>query len=210
MSSPTKGRAARGEPAVSSPIEGDQLARGSARSSQTRPDQPDVAVVELGATVPDWTLRLLLAAVAGMLCVVLSTEGVPPGGLIIFGLVGLAAIFVPASPAATVLGCGTAILLALYSEGDPVRPAVLACVVLVHLLHVVSGQAAVIPRGTRIHPRALRRPALRFVLIQAVVFALVGLAMLLPHAATPMLIEVGALLAVTSLAVFVMFLLRRS
>jgi hypothetical protein len=159
--------------------------------------------------VPDWTLRLLLAAVAGAICAVLSTEGVPPGGLIILGFVGLAALLVPASPAAAVFGGGTAILLAAYSEGDPVRPAVLTCVVLVHLLHVVTGQVAVIPRGTRIHPRALRRPALRFLLIQAAVFALVGLASRLPHTATPTLIGVAALLAVTALAVFVMFLLRR-
>jgi hypothetical protein len=178
-------------------------------SSPTDSDKPDVTVVDLGAAVPDWTLRLLLAAVAGMLCAMLSTQGLPPGVLIILGLVGLAVVLVPASPAAAVLGGGTAILLAAYSEGDPVRPAVLACIVLVHLLHVVAGQAAIIPRGTRIHLRALRRPALRFLVIQAVVFALVGLAMLLPHAVTPALIEVAALLAVTSLAVFVMFLLRR-
>jgi hypothetical protein len=179
-------------------------------SGPTGADQPGVTIVDLGATVPDWTLRLLLAAVAGVIGAVLSTERVPPGGLIIIGLVGLAALLVPASPAAAVLGGGAAILLAAYSEGDPVRPAVLACVVLVHLLHVVTGQVAVIPRGTRIHLRALRRPALRFLLIQAVAFALVGLAMLLPRTATPTLIEVAALLAVTALAVFGMFLLRRS
>jgi len=172
-------------------------------------DQPGVTVVDLGLTVPDWTLRLLLATIAGAICAVLATEGMPPGGLIILGLVGLAVLLVPASPAAAVLGGGTAILLAGYGDGDPVRPAVLACVVLVHLLHVVTGQIAIVPRGTRIHLRALRRPALRFVLIQAVAFALVGLVLLLPRAATPTFIEVAALLAITALAVFVMFLLRR-
>lgn len=172
-------------------------------------DQAGVPVVDLGITVPDWTLRLLLAAVAGAICAVLSTETVPPGGLIILGLAGLATLLVPASPAAAVLGGGTAVLLAAYGEDDPFRPAVLACVVLVHLLHVVTGQAAAIPRGTRIHLGALRRPALRFLLIQAAVLALAGLAARLPHTATPTLVEVAALLAVTALAVFAMFLLRR-
>jgi hypothetical protein len=178
-------------------------------STPTRAEQSGVTIVDLGATAPAWTLRLLLAAVAGAICAVLATEGVPPGGLIILGLVGLTVLLAPASPAAAVLGGGTAILLAAYSEGDPVRPAVLACIVLVHLLHVVTGQVAVIPRGARIHPRALRRPALRFLAIQVSVFALVGLAMLLPRTATPTPIEVAALLALTALPVFVMFLLRR-
>ena len=170
---------------------------------------PVVTVLDRRGTVPDWSLRLLLVAVIGALCAVLSTEGVPPGGLIILGLVGLAALLVPASPAAAVLGGGAAILVSVYSDGDPVRPSVLACVVLVHLLHVVTAQTAIVPRGSRIHPRALRRPALRFLAIQAGVFALVGLASQLPRTPTPTVVEVAALLSVTGLAVFVMFLLRR-
>jgi len=161
-------------------------------------------------TVPDWTLRLGLAAVCAAVVAVLSTEGVPPGVLGMLGLIALAAVLVPASPAAAVLGGGAALLLAVYSDGDPVRPAVLACIVLIHLLHVLTGLVAVVPAGSRIHLTALRRPALRFLAIQAAVFALAALAWQLPRTQTPVLIEVTALLAVTALAALALVLLRRT
>jgi hypothetical protein len=140
---------------------------------------------------------------------VLSTEGVPVGVLFILGLIALAGIAVPASPAATLLGAGAAIVLAVFSNGDPVRPAVLASIVLVHLLHVLTGIVAVLPARSRVHLSALRRPALRFVAIQAVVFALAALAWRLPRSPTPIVVEIAAMLAVTGVAALVLVQLRR-
>jgi hypothetical protein len=171
---------------------------------------PVISVVGRRGTVPDWTLRAGLAVVAGAIVTVLSTEGLPRGALVIFGLVALTAVLVPASPAAAVLGGGAALLLAVYSDGDAVRPAVLATVVLVHLLHVITALVAVIPAGSRIHLTALRRPALRFLAIQAVVFGLAALAWQLPRSQTPALIEIAALLGVTGIAALVLVLLRRN
>lgn len=170
---------------------------------------PVVTIVDRRGTMPDWVLRLGLAAVAGGLVAVLSTEGAPPGVLIVLALVALAAVLVPASPAAAVLGGGAALLLAVYGSGDPVRPAVLATVVLVHLLHVLSGLVAVIPMRARVHLTVLRRPALRFAGIQALVFAMAALAWRLPRSETPALIEIAALLGVTGVAAVVLMLLRR-
>jgi hypothetical protein len=164
----------------------------------------------LARTLPAWMLRLGLAAIAAGIVAVLSTEGVPGGVLIIFGFVALAALLVPASLAAAVLGGGAALVLAVFSDGNPVRPAVLATIVLVHLLHVVTGLVAVIPAGSRIHLTALRRPALRFLGIQAAVFALVALAWRLPRSQTPALIEIAALLGVTGIAALALVLLRRN
>jgi hypothetical protein len=170
---------------------------------------PVVVIEDRRGTVPEWTLRLALVATSYGLLAVLTTEGVPVGVLIILGLVALAGIVVPASPAAAVLGGGAAILLAVFSDGEPVRPAVLASIVLVHLLHVLSAMVAVLPVGSRIHLSALRRPALRFLAIQAVVFALAALAWRLPRSPTPIVVEVAALLAVTAVAALVLFQLRR-
>lgn len=176
----------------------------------TAHQRPVVSIMDRRGTVPDWTLRLALALVIAAIIAVLATEGVPPGVLIILGLVGLGGLLVPASAGAVLLGGGAAIMVAVYSGADPVRPAVLAMVVLVHLLHVLTGLVAVIPSRARIHLSALRRPALRFLGIQAVVFALAALAWRLPRSETPALIEIAAVLGVTGIAALVLVLLRRS
>lgn len=171
---------------------------------------PVISITDRRGTVPDWILRFTLAAIAAGIVAVLSTEGVPPGALMILGLVALAALLVPASPAAAVLGGGAALLLAVYSDGDPVRPAVLSMIVLVHLLHVLTGLVAVIPVGSRVHLTALRRPARRFLAVQATVAVLALLAWQLPRSETPAVIEIAALLGVTGVAALVLVMLRRS
>jgi hypothetical protein len=169
------------------------------------------SIMDRRGAVPDWSLRLLMAFACVAILAVLWTEGTPPGVLAILALVALSALLVPASPGAGVLGAGAAIVLAVYNDGDSaVRPAVLATVVLVHLLHVVTGLVAIIPRRSYIHLDALRRPALRFVGIQAVVFALAAVAWALPRGPTPVLIEVAALLGLTVVAVMALFLMRRT
>lgn len=170
---------------------------------------PVVSVMDGRATLPAWSLRPLVGAVASAQLAVLWVDGAPPGALIVLGLIALSAVLVPASPAAGMLGGGAAILLAVFGEGDPVRPMVLATVVLVHLLHVITGVSAVVPQGARIHLGALRRPALRFVVVQGVVLALAGLAALLPRGATPAIVEIAALLGVTIIAAIAVVLLWR-
>jgi hypothetical protein len=74
---------------------------------------------------------------------------------------------------------------------------------------VTSAVAAVVPRGARVHLPALRRTAHRFLAVQAGVFALVGVAALLPHGTTPAHLEVATVLGVAALAALAIALLRR-
>ncbi|MPZ83129.1 MAG: hypothetical protein GEV28_23140 [Actinophytocola sp.] len=74
----------------------------------------------------------------------------------------------------------------------------------VHLFHVSCGLAGVLPVTGRVHLRALRKTAVRFVLVQAIVFALVGVAALLPVRQTPAVLEVTALLGLTAIALVIL------
>jgi hypothetical protein len=116
-------------------------------------------------------------------------------------------IAVPGSPAALLLigGVGAALVLA---DADPLRATVLALIPLVHLLHVGCALGAVIDLRARVHWRVLIAPARRFLLAQAIVFAIIGLVMLLPVGRDTAVVDVAALLAVTALALLATRLMR--
>jgi hypothetical protein len=168
-----------------------------------------VTVADWRGTIPDWALRLGLAAVASSLVALLSIDGAPSSLLAVLSLVAVAAVFVPASPASAILGAGVAITFVAYGDGS-IGPAVLAAIPLVHLLHVLTGLVAVIPTGSRVHVRALRRPTLRFGLIQTATLTLTVLAWQLPRTPTPTLLEITALLALITAATLVAVHLTRS
>ena len=170
---------------------------------------PTLSIADCGIAVPGWALRLLVAAVSAAIVGVLQAEGAPIAVLVLFGFLGASSVFSPSSAAPAALGGIAALVSTVYKTGGALAPAVLALVVLVHLLHVSSGLAAVVPRGARLHLSALRRPARRFVLIQTVVFAMAGISAVLPAGRNPVTIEVIAVLGVAALAVLAIVQLRR-
>ncbi|HET9139299.1 hypothetical protein, partial [Actinophytocola sp.] len=69
--------------------------------------------------------------------------------------------------------------------------------------------AGLLPARSRVHLSALRAPALRFVAIQAGVFALAGLMAVVSGIRPPAALEFGAVAGVTAIALLVAWLLHR-
>jgi hypothetical protein len=153
----------------------------------------------LGPGWPGWWLRVLVGASAAGVVAVLAGQGVAVPVLVLFGLLGVVCVRFPGSAAATLL-VAAAVLLTVLLGGDPVRFGVLALVPLLHLLHVSSALAGVLPARSRVHPAALVAPARRFVLVQLAVFALPGVVAWVPAGPTAPLVEAAALVGVAALA----------
>lgn len=168
-----------------------------------------VTLEEYGVALPAWALRVLLAAASAGIVIVLAVDGAPVAVLVVAGLLAASGVLSPGSAAPAALSGAAAALSAVYAGGVMLRPTVFALIFLVHLLHVSAGLAAVVPRGARLHLVALRRPALRFVAIQVAVFAVAGLASLIPAGRNPVSLEVLAVLGIAATAALAIVLLRR-
>jgi hypothetical protein len=174
----------------------------------SRPEQA-LAVEDCGPWVPGWVLRLVVGAVSAAVVAVLGAAGAPVAVQVVFGLLAASATASPGSAAPAALGGGGALVTTVYHDGGALTQPVLALVVLVHLLHVTCGIAAVVPPRARLFLRALRRPLARLLLIQAAVFALAGLVAVAPPGRNPVAVEVLAVLGVAGLATLVTVQLRR-
>ncbi|MBP2340804.1 hypothetical protein JOF41_006982 [Saccharothrix coeruleofusca] len=162
----------------------------------------------LGPGWPGWVLRAAVVAVGAAVAGVLSANGVAPLVLGLYlVLVGVAAA-IPAS-AASALAIAYPAAAVVLAGGPPVRPGVLALVVLLHLLHVLCGYAALLPARSRVHPFALKKPAVRFLSVQLAVLTLAGMITLLPVSRTAPAVEVVGLLAAVGLVVAAVLLMRR-
>jgi hypothetical protein len=154
--------------------------------------------LELGPGWPAWSLRvvLLLAGVGSV--VPLLGGGV--AGVVLVVLFGLAVVTaaLPATPAPALLIGAVAVAVTAVG-GDPLRPAVLVEIPLVHLVHVVASLAALVPANAVLRPSVLVRPVRRFVLVQLSVFAVVGLAEVLPTGRNTTVVELAGLVAATGL-----------
>ncbi|HEY7594883.1 MAG TPA: hypothetical protein VH969_17155 [Actinophytocola sp.] len=168
-----------------------------------------VDVPRLGRGVPAWTLRAAVLVAGALVIAIPSTEGAMWGGLFILTPTILASVYAPASPAPIAVVIGAGVLVALTGD-DPLRPTVLAMIPTVHLFHVCCGLAGLIPVRGRVHPRAFARPALRFVVVQAIVFAFVGVAALQPVTRIPAGIEITALAGLLVIALIVLLWHRQS
>ena len=127
------------------------------------------------------------------------------------GFVILFALVVPAVPgtrAPAVLIAGIAVAVAA-GGGGALRPEVLVEIPLVHLVHVAASFAALVPVKAVIKPSAFLRPLRRFVVVQAVTFAVVGIAALLPTGRNPTVVELAGLVASTGLVVLAIRLVTR-
>jgi hypothetical protein len=159
-------------------------------------------VPSLGRGVPAWTLRLAVAVTGALVIAIPSTEGAMWGALFILSPAILASIYAPASPVPSAVVIGAAVLAALTGD-DPLRPAVLAMIPAAHLFHLSCAFAGVVPVSGRLHLRAFARPALRFLVVQAIVFAFVGVAALLPVREIPATLEVVALAGMMLIALVI-------
>lgn len=168
-----------------------------------------VEPVGLGRGVPAWIMRAAVLAAGALVIAILAAQGALGGAMYILAPVILASVYAPASPAPSAVVIGAAVITALSGD-DPVRPAVLAMIPAVHLFHVCCGIAGVIPVRGRLHPRAFVRPALRFLLVQVVVFAFVGVAALLPITPIPGLLEVIALAGLLGIGLVIALWHRQS
>ncbi|HEX3647739.1 MAG TPA: hypothetical protein VHV49_04885 [Pseudonocardiaceae bacterium] len=171
-------------------------------------EQPSPPVVELGRGVPGWVIRVLsLLLCVGSVLVVY--RDVPVVLLIIVLLVlAVVAATVPASPAPAVLIAAVALVL-VFTQGDPLRPAVLLEIPLLHLVHATASVAALAPLRSIVRPDALIRPALRFLAVQAGVFAVVGLTEILPTGQNTTIVEIIGLIGVTTLVLVTIRLVTR-
>ena len=171
---------------------------------------PQRAIEDFGIALPGWVMRLVVAVAAAGVVGALAVDGAPPSVLVVVALIGASGVLSPGSAAPAAL-CGVAAIVStVYAGGGGVlRPTVFALVFLLHLAHASSAIAAVVPRGARLHMAALRRPLRRFVLIQAAVLALAGLAAALPAGRNPVQLEVLATLGIAGLAALAIALLRR-
>ncbi|MFD1045989.1 hypothetical protein ACFQ1S_10655 [Kibdelosporangium lantanae] len=117
----------------------------------------------------------------------------------ILGLLGTLCVLVPASPAPAMVIITTALSVAIAVPA-PLSVGVLVLLPLVHVVHIGSAVAAVIPGTARVHLAALRPAMIRFVAVQLGTFALAGIAALVPNATTPTVFEVVGLLGAAVLA----------
>lgn len=161
----------------------------------------------VGRGIPNWVFRAAILLL-GAAIVAPLLSGATLGALVVLAPAVLAAVYAPDSPAPAAVVIAAALLVAL-SGTDPLRPEVLVLIPLVHLFHVTCALAGVLPYDGRLHVRALRAPALRFVVVQAAVFALAGLAALLPTGRVPAPVELVALVGLTALALLIVWLQRR-
>ncbi|QUQ72271.1 hypothetical protein [Kutzneria sp. CA-103260] len=155
--------------------------------------------LELRPGVSGWWLRVVIGLLGVLVLVLLTAQGLGFSMLIVFGVVVAVAAALPSSPAMTVLIGGAAIATAFMDGTDVSVEAVLLIPVL-HLGHVLSAIAGVLPIDSRLHLSAFRRPLRRYLLIQIGVLALVAVAVLLPAGQVDPIIEVAGLLAAAGVA----------
>jgi hypothetical protein len=167
-----------------------------------------VETYELRAGLPGWLIRLAIAVAAGAICVVLAVSGVAGVALGLLGLAALMSVAMPSSPAPMLLLVVTALSVAVVGAG-PFSWPVLTMIPLVHLFHLTCSLAGLLPARSRVHLAALRRPARRFLGIQAVTFALAGLTALIPAGRSLPAFEFAAIIGVAALALLLAWLLDR-
>ncbi|PSL54227.1 hypothetical protein B0I31_107284 [Saccharothrix carnea] len=164
--------------------------------------------VELGAGLPAWVLRAAVGVAAAGVAAVLAVNGVEWPALALYGALVVAAVAIPASAAvALIIGYPAAAMV--FTGDEPSWPGVLVLVVLLHLLHVLSAYAAILPIGSRVHLDALKAPAKRFAVVQLSVLAFAIVVLLVPGGRTDEAVEVVGLVCAVGLVVGAVLLMRR-
>ncbi|ANZ36375.1 hypothetical protein BBK82_10190 [Lentzea guizhouensis] len=143
-------------------------------------------------------MRLAIVLAALPVAVILNAEAESIAPLVIVAALTALSVFMPASAGPALL-IGYAALAMAFGDGHPLRAGVLVMIPLLHLVHVTSALAAVVPVKTRIEPAALKAPARRFAIVQAITFVLAGFAAFIPSGPNIGLVELLGLGALTVL-----------
>ena len=139
-------------------------------------------------------LAIVLAAVPVALIMHLESDSIAP--LIIVTVLTAITALMPGSAGAALL-IGYAAVAMAFADGHPLRLGVLLMIPALHLIHVTSALAAVVPAKTKIEPAALKAPSRRFAIVQAISFAVAGIAAFVPSGPNIGLVELLGLGALT-------------
>ena len=139
-------------------------------------------------------LAIVLAALPVALILHLESETIAP--LIIVAVLTALTVLMPGSAGAALL-IGYAALAIAFADGHPLRLGVLLMIPALHLIHVTSALAAVVPVKTKIEPAALKAPARRFAIVQALSFVVAGFTAFVPSGPNIGLVELLGLGSLT-------------
>jgi hypothetical protein len=165
-------------------------------------------MVELGAGWPGWLPRLFVLLVGLAATAVLFGHDIDDIALVFVFVFALIVPAIPATPAPAIL-IGAIAVAVTAGSGDALRPEVLLEIPLLHLVHVGSSFAAVVPIRSIVQPAAVRKPLTRFLAVQVATFVVVGVAALLPTGRNPTVVELAGLIASTGLVVLAIRLVSR-
>ncbi|USX49338.1 hypothetical protein [Lentzea sp. HUAS12] len=141
-------------------------------------------------------MRLAIVLAALPVAVVLHLESSSIGPLLIVSGLTVLTVLMPGSAGAALL-IGYAALATAFADGHPLRLGVLVLIPALHLVHITSALAAVVPVKTRIEAAALKAPARRFTIVQVITFVVTAFAAVVPSSAGIGLVEVLGLGALT-------------
>ena len=141
-------------------------------------------------------LAIVLAALPVALVLHLDTGSVAP--VVIVAALTALSVFMPASAGPALLIAYAALAMA-FADGHPVRLGVLVMIPSLHLVLVTCALAAVVPVKTRIEPAALKAPARRFAIVQAITFVVATFAAFIPSGPGIGLVELLGLACLTVL-----------
>jgi hypothetical protein len=150
--------------------------------------------VELGSGWPGWVPRVVLLLAGVGAATTLLGNGVTGIALVFIFVFALLVPLVPATPSAAILIGAVAIAVAA-GPGPALRPEVLIEIPLLHLVHVVAALSALVPLNAVIQPAALWPPVRRFLVVQAVTFAVAGVSAALPTGRNTTVVELAGLIA---------------
>jgi hypothetical protein len=138
------------------------------RAAVTRPKPP--VVIEIGPTVPAWSLRLVCVAL-GVLALIMLDPGIV--ATVIAGISLLVLVFLP-NPGTGALFCGLLALFWMVMPSPPFSVDQFAVLALGPAVWTMAGVLTDLPLRTKIELRALRIPALRYLIIQLITQALLA------------------------------------
>ncbi|GGU67840.1 hypothetical protein [Lentzea flava] len=139
-------------------------------------------------------LAIVLAALPVALILHLESETITP--LVIVVALTVVSVLMPGSAGPALL-IGYAAVAMAFGEGHPLRLGVLLMIPALHLIHVTSALAAVVPVKTKIELVALKAPARRFAIVQAISFLVAAFAAIVPSGPPTGVVELLGLGALT-------------
>jgi hypothetical protein len=139
-------------------------------------------------------LAIVLAALPVALVLHLDSGAVVP--VVIVAVLTALSALMPGSAGPALL-IGYAALAMAFGDGHPLRLGVWIMIPALHLIHVTSALAAVVPVKTKIELAALKAPARRFAIVQVISFGVAAFAAFIPSGPGTGVVELLGLGALT-------------